>query len=224
MSSRRRAVVISNDEPDSSYGAHRLSLAFEESFDTELFVPLGGFGAPRVWLKRVRADVLVVSGSDRSVLTELPWMREEEAVLRAAVELGTPTLAVCFGHQLLAKAMGARIVTRKKRVGLSEVEPVGRDPVFAGVDGHALVPEQHSDQVEHVPDGFVLTATSDYCRVQAMRHEESPVYGVQFHPCYDDEVFDVDEAWIGLDVPRPLSHDGPLILANTVRLFEQTLA
>ncbi len=223
MSSRRRAIVISNDEPDSSYGAGKLSVAFDERFETEQVNPLRGFGEPSSWLSRSRCDALVLSGSDRSVLSGLPWMLEEEEVLRSAVATGVPTLAVCFGHQLLAKALGAPLVTRPKRTGLFEIDLVGNDPVFAGIDKRALVPEQHSEQVADVPAGFRVVATSVYCPVQAMRHESLPIYGVQFHPCYDESVFDADEEWEGLDVPRPLEHDGALILRNAVRLLAEAL-
>lgn len=223
MSSRRRAIVISNDEPDSSYGAERLSLHFGRRFETRLVDPLAGFGDPGTWLSRVGAEALVLSGSDRSVRAELPWMLEEEEVLRAAVRARIPTLAVCFGHQLLAKAFGARIVTRPKRTGLFRVEPVTEDPMFAGIEGSALVPEQHSDHVSELPPEFSLVATSSYCDVQALRHRTGLVYGVQFHPCYDDGVFDVDDEWSGLDAARPLSHDGGLILSNVVALFADAL-
>jgi GMP synthase-like glutamine amidotransferase len=216
LSNRPRAVVLSNDEPDSSYGATRLARAFEERFDTELVNPLRGFGDPLTWLERVRAGALVLSGSDRTVLSELPWMIEEEEVLRSAVAAGVPTFAVCFGHQLLAKALGSSIVTMEKRVGLFEVTPVGADRLFEGLEGGAVVPEQHTDQVAELPRGFELIATSDYCRVQAMRHESLPVYGVQFHPCYDEGVFDEDETWGDLNFEGPFEHDGARILANAV--------
>ena len=146
-------------------------------------------------------------------------MLEEEAVLRAAVARGLPALAICFGHQLLGKALGASIESRRKMIGLFEVETVADDPLFSGVPSPAVVPEQHSDHVTSLPEGFVLVATSGYCRVQAMRHASAPIYGMQFHPCYDDAVFDVDEAWAALDVERPLRHDGAAILGNAVAVL-----
>ena len=219
MSSRRLAVVISNDEPDSDYGASHLASAFEPAFRTLVVSPLDGFGDPASWLEKMGADVLVLSGSDRSVLSELPWMLEEEEMLRSAVARGVPTLAVCFGHQLVSKAFGAEIVSREKRVGLCEISPVGSDPLFEGLGRTIVVPQQHSDQVVSAPEGFELIATSDYCRVQALRHRSVPVYGVQFHPCYDAGVFDVDEVWAEVGGRDEFLHDGPALLANVVRIF-----
>jgi GMP synthase (glutamine-hydrolysing) len=209
-----------------------LARAFETRFDAELVSPLSGFGNPGSWLERSRADALVLSGSDRSVLSELSWMLEEEAVLRYAVERGVPALAVCFGHQLLAKALGADIATREKRIGLFELERARRsdgDPehggdLFDGVGDPIVVPEQHSDQVVDVPPGFELVATSGYCRVQAVRHSAHAIFGVQFHPCYDDDVFEADEEWRELGFDGPFEHDGARILGNAVRLMADALA
>lgn len=224
MSNRRRALIISNDEPDSDYGARHLAAAFSGSFETRIVNPLGGFARPSSWLEDEGADALVLSGSDRSVTLGLPWMLEEEEILRAAVRDRVPTLAVCFGHQLLAKAFGAEIVRKEKRVGLFEVRPVTDDPLFSGLGPAFIVPQQHGDHVSRAPEGFVVIATSDYCPVQALKHDRAPVYGIQFHPCYDETVFDADETWAGLGRPERFAHDGPRLLRNAVRVFSEILA
>lgn len=222
MSSTRLAVVLSNDEPDSDYGARRLATSFGVLFRTELVNALDGFERPASWLEERGADVLVLSGSDRSVTDGSHWMLEEEEVLRAAVAGGVPTLAICFGHQLLAKAFGSEIIRRDKQIGLSEVTPVGSDEVFRGLGERIVVPQQHADQVADLPDDFELIATSDYCHVQAFRHRSSPVYGMQFHPCYDATVFDVDEVWANLGGRESFVHDGPAVLKNVVGMFAET--
>ena len=224
MSDAHRAIVISNDEPDSDYGARRLASAFDTFFQTEFVNPLDGFEHPDSWLAERGADVLVLSGSERCVLDELPWMLEEEEVLRAAVAAGVPTLAICFGHQLLAKAFGCEIVRQDKHVGLFEITSVGGDGVFGGLGDSIVVPEQHGEQLADVPDGFELIAGSDYCPVQAFRHGKAPVYGMQFHPCYDATVFDVDEAWAEVGGRDSFVHDGRAILKNVVRIFAEEAA
>ncbi|MBM3307219.1 MAG: gamma-glutamyl-gamma-aminobutyrate hydrolase family protein [Candidatus Eisenbacteria bacterium] len=219
MSRRPRLVVLSNDAPDSSYGARRLAGAFGTAFDATIVEPQGGLGAPRAWLAARGADALVLSGSERSVTARLPWMEEEGALLVEAVARRLPVLAVCFGHQLLGRAFGAEVVREAKRIGLYHIELVGGDPLFAGLGHRALVPEQHGDQLERVPHGFDLIATSDYCGVQAIRRAGLPVYGVQFHPCYGDDVFDADDAWEATGLRGRFAHDGADILANAARIF-----
>lgn len=220
MSTRPRVIVMNNDDPDSDYGATNLAEAFAGSFDSEIVSPLGGLRRAEGWIDGHEADAIVLSGSDRSLTEAVPWMLEEEALLRAAVGAHVPVLAVCFGHQLLGEAFGASLVTREKRVGLFEVTLVDRDPVFDGLAGVAVVPEQHADQLSAVPEGFRLIATSDYCPVQAIRHTAAPAYGMQFHPCYGDGVFEADEEWEGLaELRGRFRHDGANILANVARLF-----
>jgi GMP synthase-like glutamine amidotransferase len=220
LSRHPRVIVVNNDDPDSDYGATCLAEAFEGSFDPEVVSPLGGLPRAERWIDGREAEAIVLSGSDRSLKEGLPWMLEEEALLRAAVGARVPVLAVCFGHQLLGEAFGASLVTREKRVGLFEVTLVGRDPAFDGLSGVAVVPEQHADQLSAVPDGFRLIATSDYCPIQAIRHNAAPVYGVQFHPCYTDSVFEADEEWGSLaELRGRFYHDGSVVLANVSRLF-----
>lgn len=221
MSRRPRVVVLSNDVPNSDYGARHLAAVFSSAFDARIVEPLEGLGDPRAWLAARGTAALVLSGSERSVSQRLPWMEDEKALLVQAVALGIPTLAVCFGHQLLGQAFGAGIVRGEKRVGLFEVGPLGDDPLFAGLGPRALVPEQHEDRLEGVPDGFRLVASSDYCRVQAIVHSAVPVYGVQFHPCYGDDVFDEDDAWETTGLRGRFAHDGARILSNAVRIFRE---
>jgi len=219
VSRRPRAIVINNDHPTSAYGAARLAAIFDAAFETEVATQLAGFAPAHDWLASLRADALVLSGSELSLTSPVKWMLEEEELLRAAVDTSLPVLAICFGHQLLGHAFGAGLVTREKRVGLFDVTRVGNDPVFAGLGATVSVPEQHSDQLDAVPDGFELVATSDYCPVQAIRHARLPVYGVQFHPCYGDGVFDADEAWDELGWEGTFVHDGGAILDNAVRIL-----
>jgi GMP synthase-like glutamine amidotransferase len=222
LSRRPKIVVINNDHPASDYGARHLAEAFAASFRPEILSPLGGFPDAERWIAERGADALVLTGSDRSIVEQLPWMIEEESLIRVAIHARVPLLAICFGHQLLGEAYGAGIVSGEKRVGLFEVAITTSDPAFDGVGGLAVVPEQHADQLAQAPEGFELLATSDYCPVQAMRHASAPAYGMQFHPCYGESVFEADEEWERLvDLRGRFHHDGAEILSNVARIFAE---
>jgi GMP synthase (glutamine-hydrolysing) len=52
---------------------------------------------------------IIVTGSSSSVTEGAPWMTRLEGLLRDAVTSETPLLGVCFGHQLLASALGGEV-------------------------------------------------------------------------------------------------------------------
>lgn len=130
-------------------------------------------------------DGVVMSGSPRSVMEEADWMvRAADALLDAGAR-GLPVLGVCFGHQLLAWRLGARVVQNPKgrELGTQGVELTAAgqvDPLFAGVPPSAAFQLTHDDVVDAVPAGGVLLATNAHCAVQAFAHG-AKLRGVQFH-------------------------------------------
>ena len=56
------------------------------------------------------------------------------------------------------------------------------DPLFAGLPEVINVRESHYCEVKQLPGDFRLLASNDNCHLQAMGHQQRPIYGVQFHP------------------------------------------
>ena len=220
MSKRPLLVVLSNDAPDSSYGAKRLAAAFEPGFESLLFDPTSGFGGAEAWFDSLAPDALVLSGSERSVRDAAPWIVEEQEIVREAAKRRVPLLGVCFGHQLVAAAFGAELVSREKRVGIFPVRVAVDDPLLGAAGDMLRVPEQHADHVVRPPAGFDVIARSSLCDVEAMRHVGAPVYGVQFHPCYENDVIAEDEAWRGFDRAQ-FVHDGASVLRGASEYFRE---
>ena len=104
-------------------------------------------------------------------------------------ELGAviPMLGVCLGHQAIAEAYGGRVV-RASRVMHGKMSAIVHDGsgIFAALPSPLRVMRYHSLIVERatLPDALQITATTDEVpdEIQAMRHREFPVWGVQFHP------------------------------------------
>ncbi len=135
------------------------------------------------------AKGVLVSGSPLSLTRPEPWMDEVSEELLRLGERGTPVLGVCFGHQMLGRAAGSRVVPNPKgreigtvRVQLSEA---GRkDPLFRGwapEDGLVDVQSTHVDAVVPLPAGATLLASNEKCATQAFRLSDA-VAAVQFHP------------------------------------------
>ncbi len=120
-----------------------------------------------------------------------PWLRDENLFLQRLFDLHVPTLGVCLGAQLLAKAAHARVrQLREPEIGWYDVELTDAardDPVLGPLPERFAAFEWHYYTFD-VPAGAVELARSERC-TQAFRLGDS-VWGVQFHP-------EVTEAQIG---------------------------
>ncbi len=139
------------------------------------------------WRRARRADAIVIGGSgDHSVTEDYPFMPWLEDLVRAAADAGKPLFGICWGHHLLARALGGRVITdfASEEMGTFPVEltAAGRqDPLFDGLSDSFLANLVHHDCVSVPAPGFRELARSESCRFQAMRLDGLPIYGTQFH-------------------------------------------
>ncbi len=138
----------------------------------------------RVDAARIRAEkpnAIVLSGGPASVLDESAPRIDPEIFT-----LGLPILAICYGQQLMAQALGGAVVLGETReFGRAEVSVIERTPLFEGFgeDGAAeTVWMSHGDHVSAMPDGFRRIAASGGAPFAAIGNPEKRLYGVQFHP------------------------------------------
>lgn len=120
-------------------------------------------------------DGFVISGSDKGVYDDTPWMEPLRVFLRAARDAGKPLLGVCFGHQIMADAFGGLA----EKVGPPAVGVRSYDLEGQTVIAHAW----HQDQVTEVPPGAAVIASAPYCPVAGLSYD-FPALSVQFHPEY----------------------------------------
>jgi para-aminobenzoate synthetase component 2 len=103
----------------------------------------------------------------------------------AALELGTPLLGVCLGHQAIAESFGA-VVTNAEELMHGKTSAIEHDgsAFYEGVPQPFTATRYHSLAVvaETVPDDLVVTSRTIGGVIMGLRHVEAPVYGVQFHP------------------------------------------
>ncbi len=126
---------------------------------------------------------------------KLPFLKDEDRLLKEALRNEIPFLGVCLGAQLLAKASGAKVFKAKiKEIGWYEVnltEEGRKDPLFCGLPEELKVFQWHEDTFDIPPEGALL-AGSRACSNQAFRVGEN-AYGLQFHL---EVTVDMIESWI----------------------------
>jgi len=131
-----------------------------------------------------RYDLIVAMGGPMSVNddADLPWLADEKATVRAAVEAGVPYFGVCLGAQLLAASLGARVyrgpVPEVGVLSVSLTDEGRADAVLSSLPDTFATLQWHGDTFD-LPDGAVLLARSSAYPNQAFR--VGSAYGLQFH-------------------------------------------
>jgi GMP synthase-like glutamine amidotransferase len=112
-----------------------------------------------------------------------PWLRQEDALLKKAIQQDLPTVGVCLGSQLLAKAAGAEVKPGpRKEIGwypLTLSAEAGHDPLWHSFPPAFEAFEWHGD-IFSLPSGAVSLASSALYPHQAFRIGRR-VYGLLFH-------------------------------------------
>jgi len=135
---------------------------------------------------------VVVTGSSAMVSHGEAWSERTAAWLGAAALAGTPVLGICYGHQLLAHALGGRVGRnpRGREIGTVEVrlhERAREDALFAELPAQLKVQATHVESVLELPAGARPLASSPGDPHQAFAVGER-AWGVQFHPEMDADV------------------------------------
>jgi GMP synthase (glutamine-hydrolysing) len=103
----------------------------------------------------------------------------------AIIRSGIPVLGICYGMQLICKAMGGRVLANPARgeFGRAEFRVLDpADPLFQGVPHETTVWMSHGDQIQDAGPDFLPLAATPTCLVASVRHRHLPIYGLQFHP------------------------------------------
>lgn len=135
---------------------------------------------------------VVVTGSSAMVTEEAGWSLACEEWLRAAVAGEGAVLGVCYGHQLLARALGgsAGWNPNGREIGSIDVAALpaaSADPLFGALPPALVCQASHSQSVTALPPGAVHLATNDHDPFQAFSYGPR-AWGLQFHPEFDAEV------------------------------------
>jgi len=121
---------------------------------------------------------IILSGGPASVYAEDAYTLDP-----GILELGIPTLGICYGHQLLAKMLGGEVArTGAAEFGKTELAAATPGLLLDGLPPTQTVWMSHRDAVVQAPPGFAVNATTAASPVAAMEDRSAGRFGVQFHP------------------------------------------
>lgn len=133
---------------------------------------------PTVTLEELDVDGLVMGGGPHSVNDRLERFGNLPKIIEKG---GFPMLGICLSHQLLGKVLGGTVVKgRRPEYGETLIKVLAPDEIFQGVGNQFVAWASHNDEVR-AGGRFRVLARSDYCEVEALKHEWKAIYGVQFH-------------------------------------------
>lgn len=125
----------------------------------------------------------VISGSSHSVLDDMEWIDEMESLVQRCVKKNVPILGVCWGHQLIASALGGTVERGDHReLGYVDVSVESESEILEGIRDGFEAFASHTDYVTELPDDADMIAGNSNA-IQGFRYGSA--YGVQFHPEVD---------------------------------------
>jgi GMP synthase-like glutamine amidotransferase len=135
-------------------------------------------------------DGYICSPSRLSVYDDHQWLRDVEQLLRDMVASETPYVGICFGHQLMAQALGATVQKADVGwgIGAKHYEVVEAQP-WMDSTADIVLAASHQDQVMQLPDGARLMARAPYCPVGGMLIGER-AWTLQVHPEFSPALAD----------------------------------
>ncbi|MFY3741389.1 MAG: GMP synthase-like glutamine amidotransferase [Candidatus Nitrosomirales archaeon] len=126
-------------------------------------------------------NALIILGGPASVYENHQYLKDEQKLIQDAMAGKIPTLGICLGSQLLAKAAGAKVYKgSRKEIGWYPVEITtdGMNDMFKGLKNNITVFQWHGDTYD-LPKNAVTLARSELYPVQAFKIGNA--VGVQFH-------------------------------------------
>jgi GMP synthase-like glutamine amidotransferase len=122
-------------------------------------------------------DGWLITGSRFGAYEDHPWIPPLEDFIRASYAAGVPMVGICFGHQIIAQAMGGRVekYSRGWSAGAT-IYDFGGESVKLNA--------WHQDQVVQKPDSATRIASNDFCENAALLYDDR-MFTVQAHPEFD---------------------------------------
>jgi GMP synthase-like glutamine amidotransferase len=133
-------------------------------------------------------EAWVCTGSQYGVYEDKPWIKDLGKFVRELHQRKKPFVGICFGHQMLAHALGGTVgqASQGWGVGVLPVEITHREAWMDPARPEVRIQHMHADQVQRLPEGAVVLGRSAHCPVGMFRVGET-MLGIEGHPEFTAE-------------------------------------
>ena len=133
-------------------------------------------------------DAYVCTGSRWSVYEDVAWIHALKTFVRRSYQVGKPFIGICFGHQMMAEALGGKVEKSDYGwgVGIQTVEIIKPEAWMQPPQTALKLHYMHQDQVTRLPENSVVLGCSEHCPVAAFRVGNT-MLGIQAHPEFTNE-------------------------------------
>ena len=160
------------------FGSQYTQLIARRVRESDVYSEILPWDVDETKIKELEPKGIILSGGPNSVTKSFT-----PRIPQIVFDLSIPILGICYGMQTLAEQMGGHVVSvDQKEFGHSELEILNDSKLFNEIDKKLNVWMSHGDQVQDLPDGFKLLASTKTAPIAAMQHETLPYYAIQFHP------------------------------------------
>lgn len=126
------------------------------------------------------ADGWLITGSKHGVYEDHPWIAPLEQFIREIHSARVPLIGVCFGHQIIAQALGGKVIKFPGGWSVGKTE--------YSIDGQTIsMNAWHQDQVVEVPEGAQVIGSNEFCANAALVYGDN-ILTIQPHPEFTAEI------------------------------------
>ncbi len=172
-------------------------------------------------------EAFVCTGSRYSAYDEDDWIQELKNFLRQLRDGNKPFVGICFGHQLMAEALGGKVEKASQGwgIGVHSLNVVKQESWMQPEQSSCGIQYSHRDQVVRLPENSEVLGESDHCPVAMFRVSET-MLGIQGHPefpaAYVESLVRGRTELIGADKVNAAKFDAPTdeaIITNWLAKF-----
>jgi len=199
---RSYCIFVNGDPPDfiinkyGDYGQQYLRMLREGELEEDWDIYRGFEGQLPDDETVSKYDALIFTGSKKDAYRTDDWLLRLRAIIEAAHARKQKILGICFGAQLVATALGGKVAPSNSgmQMGAVECTLVGDDPLLPSLIGEGsryAIHEIHRDEIQALPCGARLLASSTLCPVEAFAMGDNllalqghPEFSKDFMECY----------------------------------------